>query len=52
VTAACRRSQCQLFADRGCCVASITDPHDRILGFLDRRRYFSFQVAPHLYLRG
>jgi hypothetical protein len=23
------------FADRGCCVGSATDPHCRILGFLD-----------------
>jgi hypothetical protein len=23
------------FANRGCCVASATDPHGRILGFLD-----------------
>jgi hypothetical protein len=25
------------FADRGCRVVSATDPHDRILGFLDRK---------------
>jgi hypothetical protein len=25
-TAACRRSDCQLFADRGCHVISVTDP--------------------------
>jgi hypothetical protein len=36
------------FADSGCRVVSATDPHSRILGFLDRRRYF-FQVAPQLY---
>jgi hypothetical protein len=24
------------FADRGCRVVSVTDPYDRILGFLDR----------------
>jgi hypothetical protein len=40
-TAACRRSECQLFADRGCHVVSVTDPYGRILGFLDRSRYFS-----------
>jgi hypothetical protein len=40
-TAACRRSDCQLFADRGCYVVIATDPYYRILGFLDRSRYFS-----------
>jgi hypothetical protein len=42
-TAACRRSYCQLFADRGCHVASVTDPYGRILDFLDRSRYFSIK---------
>jgi hypothetical protein len=28
-TAACRRSSCKLFADRGCRVVSAMDPHDR-----------------------
>jgi hypothetical protein len=42
-TAACRRSECQLFADRGCHVVSVTDPYGRILGFLDRSRYFSIK---------
>jgi hypothetical protein len=28
-------------------VVSVTDLYGRILGFLDRSRYFSFQVAPH-----
>jgi hypothetical protein len=37
------------FADRGCRVVSAADPHGRILGFLDRSRYFSIQVAPQLY---
>jgi hypothetical protein len=37
------------FADRGCDVVSATDPYGRIPGFLDRSRYFSFQVAPQLY---
>jgi hypothetical protein len=37
------------FADRGCGVISVTDPYGRILVFLDRSRYFFFQVAPHLY---
>jgi hypothetical protein len=51
-TAACQRSQCQLLADRGCRVVSATDPYDRILGFIDRSRYFLFLVAPQLYSRG
>jgi hypothetical protein len=40
------------FADRGCRVVRATDPYGRILGFLDRNRYFFFQVAPQLYSRG
>jgi hypothetical protein len=32
---------CQRFADRGCHVVSVTDLYDRILGFIDRSRYFS-----------
>jgi hypothetical protein len=31
---------------------SATDPNGRILGFLDRSRYFFFHVAPQLYSRG
>jgi hypothetical protein len=31
------------FADRGCNVASVTDPSGRILGFLDRSHYFSIK---------
>jgi hypothetical protein len=42
-TAACRRIDCRLFADRGCHVVSVTDPYGRILGFLDRSRYFSIK---------
>jgi hypothetical protein len=42
-TAAFRRSDCQLFADRLCHVVSVTDPCGRILGFLDRSRYFSIK---------
>jgi hypothetical protein len=42
-TAACRRSDCQLFADRWCHVVSVTDSYGRILGFLDRSRYFSIK---------
>jgi hypothetical protein len=30
-------------------VVSLTDPYGRILGFLDRSRYFFFQVPPQLY---
>jgi hypothetical protein len=41
----------QTFADRGWHVDSVTDPYGRILGFLDRSRYFFFQVAPQLYSR-
>jgi hypothetical protein len=40
------------FAHRGCCVVSKTDPYGRIFGFLDRSRYFFFQLAPQLYSRG
>jgi hypothetical protein len=40
------------FADRGCRVVSATDPHGRILGFLDRSRYYFFQVSPQLYSEG
>jgi hypothetical protein len=40
------------FADGGCRVVNATDPHGRILGFLDRSRYYIFQVAPQLYSRG
>jgi hypothetical protein len=39
------------FADRECHVVSVTDRYGRILGFLDRSRYFFFQVAPQLYSR-
>jgi hypothetical protein len=40
------------FADRGCRVVSATDPHGRIFCFLDRSRYYFFQIAPQLYSRG
>jgi hypothetical protein len=39
------------FANRKCYVVSLTDPYGHILGFLDRSRYFSFQVALQLYSR-
>jgi hypothetical protein len=32
-TASCRRSDCQLFADEGCHVVSVTDPYGRISVF-------------------
>jgi hypothetical protein len=31
------------FADRRCHVVSVTEPYGRILGFLDRSRYFSIK---------
>jgi hypothetical protein len=37
------------FVDRVCHVVSVTDTYGRILGFLDRSRYFFFKVAPQLY---
>jgi hypothetical protein len=40
------------FADRWCRVVGATDPHSRILGFLDRSRYYFFQVAPQMHSRG
>jgi hypothetical protein len=40
------------FADRRCHVVIVIDHYDRILGFLDRSRYFFIQVAPQLYSRG
>jgi hypothetical protein len=39
-------------ADRGCHVVSVTNPYSRIPDFLDRSRYYFFQVAPQLYSRG
>jgi hypothetical protein len=36
-------------ADRWCHVVSLADPYGRIIGFLDWRRYFFFQLAPQLY---
>jgi hypothetical protein len=33
-------------SDRGCRLVSATDPHGRILCFLDRCRYCLFQIAP------
>jgi hypothetical protein len=46
-TAACREISANF------CVGSTTDSLTAaIFGFLDRRRYFIFQVAPQLYSRG
>jgi hypothetical protein len=46
-TATCGRSQCKLLRIKG-----VTWSAWRILEFLDRSRYFFFQVAPRLYSRG
>jgi hypothetical protein len=35
-----------LLVVRGCHVVSVADPQGRILGFVNRSRYFFFQVAP------
>jgi hypothetical protein len=40
------------FVDTGSHVVSVTDPYGHILGFIDRSRYFFFQIAPQLYSRG
>jgi hypothetical protein len=40
------------FKLEGANVVSVTNPYGRILGFLDRSRYYCFQVAPQLYSRG
>jgi hypothetical protein len=40
------------YAYRGCHMSCATDPYGHILGFLDRSRYFFFQVAFQLYSRG
>jgi hypothetical protein len=40
------------FSDRRDRVVSATDPYGRVLGFLERNRYFFFQVAPLMKSRG
>jgi hypothetical protein len=40
-TTDCQRSDCKLLRIEGCHVVSVTNPFGRILGFLDRSRYFS-----------
>jgi hypothetical protein len=32
-----------VIADKGCHVVSVADPYGRILGFIDRSRYFSIK---------
>jgi hypothetical protein len=39
------------FRARGCHVVSVTDPYGRILGFLERSRYYFFKATPPLHLR-
>jgi hypothetical protein len=36
-TVACRRSDCQFFADRGCHVVSVTDPNGRYFSIKKKR---------------
>jgi hypothetical protein len=45
-------AKCKLSAGRGCHVVSVTDPYIRNFDFLDRSRYFFFQVAPQLFSWG
>jgi hypothetical protein len=42
-TAACWRSDCQLVRIEGATWSALTDPSGRMLGFLDRSRYFSIK---------
>jgi hypothetical protein len=51
-TAACWRSQCQLLRIEGVAWPAQRIPTVVNLGFLDRSRYFSIQVAPQLSSRG
>jgi hypothetical protein len=51
-TTDCRQSKCKFLWIERCRVVSPEDPYGRILRFLDRSRYFFFQVAPQLYSRG
>jgi hypothetical protein len=51
-TAACRRSDCQLFADRGCHVVSVSDHFGRISRFSRQEPLLFYQVASQLYSRG
>jgi hypothetical protein len=47
-----REDSANFLADRGCHVVSATISYARFLGFIDRNRYYFFQVAPRLYSRG
>jgi hypothetical protein len=49
-TAASRRRDCQLFADRRCHVVSVTDPSGRISGFSRQEPLLFYQVAPQFVL--
>jgi hypothetical protein len=40
------------FPERGMSLGQRDDTYGRILCFLEQSRYFFFQVAPQLYLRG
>jgi hypothetical protein len=40
------------FEDIACYLVSETDLYDRILGFLDQRRYYFYRVSPQFYSRG
>jgi hypothetical protein len=40
------------FADRGCHVVSVANLHSRNFDFIDRSRYYFFQVAPQMSSRG
>jgi hypothetical protein len=51
-TAACRRSWCQLQWTEGVAWSAQRIPTADNFGLLDRRRYFSIQVAPQLSSRG
>jgi hypothetical protein len=51
-TAVCRRSSCQLLQIDCATWSAWRIPYGRIIGFLDRSRYFFFQVAFQMYSRG
>jgi hypothetical protein len=51
-TAACRRSLCQLLQIEGVAWSEQQIPMAVNLGFLDRSRYFSIQLAPQLSSKG
>jgi hypothetical protein len=51
-TAACRRSDWQLFADRWCHVVSVSDLYRTYSRFSRQEPLLFYQVAPQLYSRG